>query len=60
VRKIFRLYDDLGCLNAVMRRANDLGLRSKLHRFKSGRSRAEIPSRAVRFTPCCATRFISA
>lgn len=37
VRTIFVLYDDLGCLNAVMRRANDLGLRSKLHRFKSGR-----------------------
>ena len=37
VRTIFGLYDDLGCLNAVMRRANALGLRSKLHRFKSGR-----------------------
>ncbi len=38
VRTIFALYDDLGCLNAVMRRANELGLRSKLHRFKSGRA----------------------
>ncbi len=37
VRTIFALYDDLGCLNAVMRRANDLGLRSKRHSFKSGR-----------------------
>lgn len=37
VRAIFDLYDDLGCLNAVMRRANEVGLRSKLHRFKSGR-----------------------
>ena len=37
VRTIFGLYDDLGCLNAVMRRANALGLRSKLHRFKSVR-----------------------
>lgn len=36
-RGIFKLYDDLGCLNAVMRRANEMGLRSKLHRFKSGR-----------------------
>lgn len=37
MRMIFGLYDDLGCLNAVMRRANESGLRSKLHRFKSGR-----------------------
>ncbi|MGK7754926.1 MULTISPECIES: recombinase family protein [unclassified Roseovarius] len=37
VRTIFALYDELGCLNAVMRRANDLGLRSKRHSFKSGR-----------------------
>jgi DNA invertase Pin-like site-specific DNA recombinase len=37
VRTIFALYDDLGCLNAVMRRANDLCLRSKRHRFKSVR-----------------------
>ncbi|WP_170610886.1 recombinase family protein [Ruegeria arenilitoris] len=37
VRTIFTLYDDLGCLNAVMRRADETGLRSKRHRFKSGR-----------------------
>ena len=37
VRTIFTLYDDLGCLNAVMRRAHEMGLRSKLHHFKSGR-----------------------
>lgn len=37
VRAIFALYDDLGCLNAVMRRANEMGLRSKLHRFRTGR-----------------------
>ena len=43
VRTIFALYDDLGCLNAVMRRANELGLRSKLHRFKSGRVQGGNP-----------------
>ncbi|XHY15547.1 hypothetical protein SuNHUV7_03220 (plasmid) [Pseudoseohaeicola sp. NH-UV-7] len=43
VRTIFALYDDLVCLNAVMRRANDLGLRSKLHRFKSGRVQGGNP-----------------
>ncbi|MCA0928771.1 recombinase family protein [Ruegeria profundi] len=43
VRTIFALYDDLGCLNAVMRRANDLGLRSKLHRFRSGRVQGGNP-----------------
>ena len=43
VRAIFRLYDDLGCLNAVMRRASDLSLRSKLHRFKSGRVQGGNP-----------------
>ena len=37
VRAIFQLYDELECLNAVMRRANQIGLRSKLHCFKSGR-----------------------
>ena len=37
VRTIFALYDELGCLNAVMRRASEIGLRSKRHRFKSGR-----------------------
>ncbi len=43
VRTIFALYDDLGCLNAVMRRANDLGLRSKRHSFKSGRVQGGNP-----------------
>lgn len=43
VRTIFALYDDLGCLNAVMRRANDLGLRSKRHHFKSGRVQGGNP-----------------
>ncbi len=43
VRTIFALYDDLGCLNAVMRRANELGLRSKRHRFKSGRVQGGNP-----------------
>jgi site-specific DNA recombinase len=43
VRTIFALYDDLGCLNAVMRRANDLGLHSKRHRFKSGRVQGGNP-----------------
>ncbi|MCE8524011.1 recombinase family protein [Ruegeria pomeroyi] len=43
VRTIFALYDDLGCLNAVLRRANDLGLRSKLHHFKSGRVQGGNP-----------------
>lgn len=43
VRTIFALYDDLGCLNAVMRRASDLGLRSKLHRFRSGRVQGGNP-----------------
>ena len=43
VRTIFTLYDDLCCLNAVLRRANELGLRSKLHRFKSGRVQGGNP-----------------
>jgi len=43
VRAIFQLYDDLGCLNAVMRRAMEIGLRSKLHRFKSGRVQGSNP-----------------
>jgi DNA invertase Pin-like site-specific DNA recombinase len=43
VRAIFQLYDDLGCLNAVMRRAKEIGLRSKLHRFKSGRVQGSNP-----------------
>ena len=43
VRAIFALYDELGCLNAVMRRANAIGLRSKLHRFRSGRVQGGAP-----------------
>ena len=43
VRMLFALYDELGCLNSVMRRANELGLRSKLHRFKSGRVQGGNP-----------------
>ena len=37
VRTLFALYDELGCLNAVMTRANALGLRSKCRQFRSGR-----------------------
>jgi len=43
VRAIFALYDDLGCLNAVMRRANHVGLRSKRHSFRSGRVQGGAP-----------------
>lgn len=43
VRAIFDLYDDLGCLNAVMHRTNEMGLRSKLHHFKSGRVQGGNP-----------------
>jgi len=43
VREIFALYDKLACLNAVMHRANEMGLRSKLHRFKSGRVQGGNP-----------------
>lgn len=43
VRAIFAFYDELGCLNAVMRRANEIGLRSKLHRFRSGRVQGGTP-----------------
>jgi hypothetical protein len=43
VRAIFALYDDLGCLNAVMRRANHVGLRSKRHSFRSGRVQGGTP-----------------
>ncbi|MEP0145697.1 MAG: recombinase family protein [Tateyamaria sp.] len=38
-----RPYDELSCLNAVMHKANELGLRSKLHRFKSGRVQGDNP-----------------
>lgn len=37
VQTLFRLYTELGCLNAVMREATAMGLRSKRHRFQSGR-----------------------
>lgn len=40
---IFQLYVALGCLNAVMRNANDLGLRSKRHHFTSGRTQGGAP-----------------
>jgi DNA invertase Pin-like site-specific DNA recombinase len=43
VRTIFRLYDELGCLNAVMRKSVELGLRSKRHHFASGRSQGGNP-----------------
>lgn len=37
VQALFHSYVELGCLNAVVRRAKDTGLRSKEHHFKSGR-----------------------
>mgnify|MGYP001221283538 CR=1 FL=1 len=43
VRTIYALYDKLGCLNAVMRRTDEMGLRSKRHSFKSGRVRGGNP-----------------
>ena len=43
VRRIFELYDELGCLNAVMHQANSKGLRSKLHRFSTGRTQGGKP-----------------
>lgn len=43
VRMIFGFYDNLGCLNAVMHRANEMGLRSKLHCFRSGRVQGGNP-----------------
>jgi len=43
VEAIFHLYVELGCLNAVMRAANDRGLRSKLHHFRSGRTQGGTP-----------------
>lgn len=36
VRNLFMIYEELGCLNAVMKSATEKGLRSKLHQFKSG------------------------
>jgi DNA invertase Pin-like site-specific DNA recombinase len=43
VRAIFTLYDQLSCLNKVMHSANQMGLRSKLHRFKTGRIQGGNP-----------------
>lgn len=43
VQALFDLYVELGCLNAVMRKAAELGLRSKLHYFKSGRVQGGNP-----------------
>ncbi|WP_112324143.1 recombinase family protein [Oceanibium sediminis] len=43
VQTIFDLYDHLGCLNAVMNRANELHLRSKRHLFQSGRAQGGNP-----------------
>lgn len=43
VRAIFALYEELGCLNAIMRRASEIGLRSKRHTFKSGRVQGGNP-----------------
>jgi len=43
VRVVFDLYDEHVCLNAVMRKANEVGLRSKLHHFKSGRVQGGNP-----------------
>lgn len=59
VRTIFALYEELGCLNAIMRRASEIGLRSKRHTFKSGPnpggSRTEIHSHVARSMRFCAT-----
>jgi DNA invertase Pin-like site-specific DNA recombinase len=43
VAAIFHLYVQLGCLNAVMRKTLGLGLRSKRHHFKSGRTQGGNP-----------------
>ena len=43
VQTIFQLYKELGCLNAVARRADQIGLRSKLHQFKTGRVQGGNP-----------------
>nr|WP_254447972.1 hypothetical protein [Ruegeria arenilitoris] len=57
VRAISTLYAKLGCLNAVMRRTNEMGLSSKLHHFKSSRVQGGTPfSRAARSTRCFETR----
>jgi site-specific DNA recombinase len=43
VEAIFQLYVELGCLNAVMRKSKEMGLRSKRHHFKSGRTQGGNP-----------------
>ena len=43
VETIFHLYAQLGCLNAVMRKTSELGLLSKRHHFKSGRTQGGNP-----------------
>jgi len=43
VQALFDLYIQHGCLNAAMRTAKELGLRSKRHHFKSGRTQGGNP-----------------
>ena len=43
VETIFQLYVQLGCLNKVMRETTKMGLRSKRHHFKSGRTQGGNP-----------------
>ena len=43
VRTLFALYQKFGCLNAVKRQADEIGLISKRHHFKSGRLQGGNP-----------------
>ncbi|AXI54886.1 recombinase family protein [Sulfitobacter sp. JL08] len=43
VRRLFALYQELGCLNAVTRQADVEGLRSKHHVFKTSREQGNRP-----------------
>ncbi|SHK18720.1 Site-specific DNA recombinase [Shimia gijangensis] len=43
VRQVFALYEELGCLNAVMRHARQDGLVSKRHVFSTGRQQGGQP-----------------
>ena len=43
VTAVFHLYVQLGCLNRVMRKTIEMGLRSKRHHFKSGRTQGGNP-----------------
>ncbi|WP_029041514.1 recombinase family protein [Cucumibacter marinus] len=43
VRRLFTLYDALGCLNLTMQQANSEGLRSKLHIHATGKIRGGKP-----------------